>query len=542
MTAAVNPDDLLTATALPPQIERDANGLTIYRPDGATLRGFLHSNARVRIAQGPIRSGTSSMCCQEIWRRACEQAKGPDGIRRTRWCVVRNSYPDLQQSTIKTWLAWFPEGQFGRFLWSKPMVHHVRKGDVYAEVVFLALDKPEDVQKLMSTEWTGGWINEGQFIDKAVFDELTTRVGYYPALKDGGPTWSGVIVDMNAPAPDHWIALMTGKVPFPDEMGEEERRGYAWPEGWEFYEQPAALTEVIGPDGKTVVGYELNPLAENLRWIPKVNGRPLYLEAIKGKTKAWIDSRLMNRVVVYFDGEPIWPAFKRETHEAKVELRANPNYTLQVGLDFGRRPAAVFGQIINNRWVILDEIGMVDAGASVFAPRVKRFIKERFPDHYERYFDTSRSEAGRREVIRFWGDPKGNDKVQSDERTAYDIWQDKGMPVDPAPVKQNNIETRVETVAAILNEMVDGFVRLLVSPRCRTLVMGMAGGYHNSKVAQKAGELEPVKDRYADFCDALQYLLIGGGESRVLVGLAREGRGQPVKTNKGRRSLRRVRG
>ena len=49
-----------------PRIERDADGRPIYEPDGKVLRGFLLSNARVRIIRGPIRSGTSSACCMEI--------------------------------------------------------------------------------------------------------------------------------------------------------------------------------------------------------------------------------------------------------------------------------------------------------------------------------------------------------------------------------------------------------------------------------------------------------------------------------------------
>jgi hypothetical protein len=154
-----------------PQIERTAEGLPIYVPDGRVLRGFMKSSARVRIVRGPIRSGTSSMCCMEIWRRSCEQKQGADGYRRTRWAIVRNTYPDLQQSTVKTWLGWFPEKDFGRFIWSKPMVHTLRKGDVIIEVVFLALDKPEDVSKLRSTEFTGIWFNELEYIPK----EISTR-------------------------------------------------------------------------------------------------------------------------------------------------------------------------------------------------------------------------------------------------------------------------------------------------------------------------------------------------------------------------------
>jgi hypothetical protein len=530
------------ALPLPPTIERDEYGRIVYEPDGATLRGFMLSDARVRIIRGPIRSGTSSMCCQEIWRRACEQAPGPDGARRTRWAVVRNTYPDLQQSTVKTWLAWFPEKDFGRFLWSKPMVHTMRKGVVHCEVVFLALDKPEDVSKLRSTEWTGIWFNELEYIPKELFDEAESRAGYYPAIKDGGATWSGVMADMNAPSEDNWTVMMAGEVPLPDDMPADERQQYQWPESWHYFVQPTGLIEEFGADGKTVESYRINPKAENLHWIPKINGRPLYLETIKGKTKRWIDSRIMNRITAPVDGSPVWPQFVEETHVAKQALRFNPNYPLQVGLDFGRRPAAIFGQLINDRWAILGELYGTDEGASVFAPRVRRWIVENCPRLLGDDDEGEVDRAVRLGRLRLHGDPKGNDGVQTDDQTAYDVFQTFGLRVTAAPVKGNNIRTRIETVEAVLQGLRDGMPRFLLSPNCRKLKMAMAGGYHFKKGDFQ--KVEPHKDPqgYSDVADALQYLLIGGGEASVMVGRSRPDyqQGSSVQWHKGRKSLRRV--
>lgn len=485
-----------------PPIRRDANGLVVYRPDGATLRSFLTSSARVRIIRGPIRSGTSSACCQEIYRRACEQAPGPDGVRRTRWAIVRNTYPDLQRSTLKTWQAWFPERDFGRYIMSKPMIHILRKGDVYAEVEFLALDTPEDVSKLRSTEYTGMWFNEVEYTPKALFDEAESRVGYFPAVKDGGPTWSGVIADLNAPSMDHWLPLMTGEIPFPEEMGEEERASYRWPSTWEYFVQPPGLIEKFGPDGKTVVDYDINPDAENLQWIPKINGSPLYKETIKGKSKRWIDSRIMNRIVPPVLGTPVWPMFVVETHVARQALSFKPGWPLYVGLDFGRNPAAVFGQLVNDRWQILDELAASDVGASTFAPRVKRRLDQKFPGA----------------TVHLFGDPKGADKVQSDERTAYDIYASAGLTVKAAPVPTNSIKTRVEAVEFVLNGMRDGAPRFLVTPGCRLLIAAMSGGYHRSDTVGADGERDPKKDRYSDIADALQYMVLGAGEGRTMTG------------------------
>lgn len=522
-------------------LARDANGLIIYEPDGKVLRGFMLSDARVRIIRGPIRSGTSSMCCQEIWRRACGQAPGPDGVRRTRFGVIRNTYPDLQQSTVKTWQSWFPEKEFGRFIWSKPMVHVLRKGDVVCEVIFLALDKDEDVSKLRSTEWTGIWFNELEYIPKALFDEAESRVGYFPAKKDGGATWSGLFGDMNAPPEDNWVVMMAGEVPLPEDMPEDERRAYIWPDGWEYFVQPPGLIEEFGPDGKTIVGYRMNPAAENLKWLPLVNGKPLYLETIKGKSKRFIDSRIMNRITAPVAGTPVFPMFVEETHVVKVPLRYNPAWPLIAGLDFGRRPAAVFMQMIGERVQVIGELNGLDEGASIFAPRVRKWIVQNCPGLVDGDVDWSFEEAVKRGRLRLFGDPKGQDKVQSDESTAYDIFRAHGLPVTPAPVKQNSIQTRISAIENVLTTMRDGMPCCLISPNARKLKMALGGGYCWKKGDNQ--RIEPDKSNgYSDSPDAFGYGLLGAGVGAAMVGRSRPSLQppRPVQAFKARRNLRRV--
>jgi hypothetical protein len=521
---------------------RDGDGLVVYEPDGATLRGFMLSDARVRIIRGPIRSGTSSMCCQEIWRRACEQAPADDGVRRTRWAVVRNTYPDLEQSTVKTWLNWYPEKEFGRFIRSKPMVHTMRKAGVHCEVVFLALDKPEDVSKLRSTEWTGIWFNEFEYTEKALFDEAESRVGYYPPIKDGGATWSGVMGDMNAPSEDNWLVMMTGEVPLPEDMPEDERKQYQWPDGWDYFVQPPGLVEVFGPDGKTVVDYRLNPEAENLKWIPKVNGSPLYLETTKGKNKRWIDSRIMNRITAPVEGLPVLPMFVEETHVARQRLVYNANWPVFVGLDFGRRPAAVFGQLIVDRWQIIGELSGTDEGATTFAPRVRRWLMLNCPGLMDGDDETGALEALSGGRLKLFGDPKGQDGVQTDERTAYDVFRANGLTVIPAPVKANSIETRLGVWESVLNGMRDGMPRLLMTPDARKLKMALGGGYCWDK-GDFERKVPNKKNGYSDLPDAGGYMLLGAGEGALMVGRSRPGLvpAKPVKAFQGRRSLRRVR-
>src|SRR5438105_4240046 len=142
------------------RIKLDASGQKIYQPDGATLAAFLVDRAPVSIIRGPIGSGTSSASCMRMFLHACEADPWSDGIRRTRWGVIRNTFPQLSSTTLRTWLFWFPEELYGRVVRSKPMVHVVRVGDVEMEVFFAALDDEDSISNLRSLEVTGFWFNE----------------------------------------------------------------------------------------------------------------------------------------------------------------------------------------------------------------------------------------------------------------------------------------------------------------------------------------------------------------------------------------------
>src|SRR6516165_518404 len=104
---------LTFAFSLMPELEVDQHGNTIWRLDGAVLQSFMLSTAPVSILMGPIGSGKSVACFLRMWRHANEQHPGRAGIRRTRWAVVRNNYPALRTTTMRTFLDVFPERAFG---------------------------------------------------------------------------------------------------------------------------------------------------------------------------------------------------------------------------------------------------------------------------------------------------------------------------------------------------------------------------------------------------------------------------------------------
>ncbi len=61
-----------------------------------TLRRFHRGKAFYRGVMGPVGSGKSTAMCMEIMRRAREQRRSPDGTRRTRFAVIRNTYRELK--------------------------------------------------------------------------------------------------------------------------------------------------------------------------------------------------------------------------------------------------------------------------------------------------------------------------------------------------------------------------------------------------------------------------------------------------------------
>jgi hypothetical protein len=495
--------------------------MAVYEPDGVVLAEYFWDRGELAVIQGPIGSGTSTCSCHRIWALSCEQEPDFDGVRRSRWLIVRESYRQIKKTTLKTWLEWFPEHIWGELQRSEPMTHHLRKahpsGDgtfVDSEVIFLAIDSPETAEaEAASFEITGFFINEGQFGEKAVVDELLSRCGRYPSKRNGaGATWYGGMIDLNAPVEGHWIPYMRGDLPLPPEWSDEQRAEFTRPEGWNFYIQPPGLIEKR-VDGKIV--YQPNPKAENQRHLRKP-----YLEQIRGKRKEWIDRRVMNKVGIYTEGKAVYPDFHESEHVAPREMAALQGAPIIVGLDFGREPAAAFMQCVNGRWTLLVELIGENQSAQVFAPRVKRALAQHF--------------AGFK--AEFWGDPRGADKTQSTETTAYDIFMAHGMRVLPATT-DNNPEMRRSAVGAVLDRR-NGFQ---INPSCLVAKTGFAGGYHYPKIKGTGMFSErPRKNRFSHIVEAVENAILGGGEGDALVIAPTRARNAPSPPRRHHISLRRV--
>lgn len=438
-----------------------------------TAVAFHASDAFVRGVMGPIGSGKSVACVMEIISRAMRQAPDANRVRRTRWAVIRNTYPELTSTTIKTWMDWLPVAQCP-ITYSSPITGRFRVGlgdgtRLDCEVLFLALDLPKDVKKLLSLELTGAWINEARELDKIIIDTVTSRVGRFPAKMDGGPSWSGVIMDTNPPDDSHWWYRLA-----------EE----ACPAGWRFWRQPPALIR------RAEHHYEVNPAAENLKHQPL--GGEYWLRQVGGKTLEWIKVYLLGEYGTVLDGKPIYAgAWNDALHVAEVALL--PRQEVICGWDWGLTPACVVAQVsARGQLRVLEEVIGQDTGVRQFA---EGFV---LPLLQTRYRECPHTHIG---------DPAGRQRSQTDERTVFEELARLGLRV--MPTANNRPLARWEAVRHFLSRLVDGQPGLVLSPQCKVLRKGFNGGYR-FRPLQVSGETryseQADKNAYSHPHDALGYV------------------------------------
>lgn len=456
-----------------------------YEPGGPTIAEFHHAQDFVRGIRGPIGSSKSTACVIEILTRSAEQRPSPDGIRRSRWAVIRNSYPELKTTTIKTWTQWCP-AQYGRLTYDSPITHHIKIDDLDIEVFFMALDRPDDLKKLLSLEITGAWFNEVRECPKAIVDAMTGRVGRYPNKQmcpavpeenfDGGCTWSGIIMDTNPPDDQHWwYSLAEGDTP----------------EGWVFFKQPSGRSTE----------------AENLKNLPK----DYYKRIMAGKDPDWIKVYVDGEYGFVTEGKPVFPMYRDSIHCASTAFTPLPDLPILIGNDFGLTPAAILAQKTpSGRWLVFDEFVTEDCGITRFKSALRTYIATTYPAHAAWNFEG---------VGAAWGDPAGTARDQ-DERTAFDLMNaDKEMSWETKPAPTNDPMARREVVIGCLNRLVDGEPGILISPKCQMTRKGFSGGYHYQPIRSGNGELfhdTPRKNKFSHPHDALQALLLGGGEYYVV--------------------------
>jgi hypothetical protein len=458
-----------------------------FGASGETLNRLIASTKRGQIIVGPLGSGKTTTVIQKMLKLCLTQPVDRNGHRRSRWCAIRNTYPDLETTTIPDFREVFTD-DIGEFKHSNPPQFNA---DIplpdgtraIFQVWFIAMDQPDDVKKLRGFQLTGGWANEAKELPKSAIDMLDGRLGRYPKRQDlPKGYWHGIIGDTNAPDDDHWIA-------------EASRNP---PPGWEVFIQPGGLIKINGK-------WEPNPLAENLANLPE----NYYVNVRANKNADWIAVNLGNEFGTVRDGKPVHPDFSRQLHVSRVPLTPWPHLPIICGIDFGRTPAAAIFQIgINNesnakQVQVLDELVTEDMGARRFGKLLKDHLNNKY--------------AGFK--FHFHGDPAGEELTQADEQSPYDMLALSG--IDCLPAWTNDPVIRQNALDMFLTEVIKGVPSIIFDPECKTLTRGLEKGYHFRRLQVSGQERyhdRPSKNKFSHVVEGLHYGLLGEGEADALIG------------------------
>jgi hypothetical protein len=474
---------------------------------------FHASNKVVRGFLGPVGNGKSVTCINELHRLAVTQEPNFEGIRKTKWAIIRNTTLELRSTTLQTFRQWLPDDICTVTM--HPMIQAVvsyplQDGTkVDALFLFLALDRPDDVKKLLSLEITGAFINEAREIPFEVVKAARERIGRYPAQVDGytdrrtnsyrAPrdengnykpcTRKVLLMDTNPPDDDHWWYQLAEEGCLRDNKSPQARAEVE--RIFDFFRGPAPLI-------KEGDNYKPNPLAENIKFLP--GGYQYYLDMIAGNTEDHINVMVLGNYGTIRTGRPVYPQYNDRIHCDQEVTQIIEDLPIALGWDFGLTPSVVIGQLTNNGQMrILAELVAKSMG-------VRQFARDVVKPFLDRYF-------GGLEIAFSYGDPAGNNRGEGEGKTAIGILNDKfvnnddgdiiqplnmGFSTTPAPT--NDPTKRIDAVTSFLTKMTDGEPGMLLSKKCSILRKGFIGGYQYKRI-QVAGESryheKPDKNHYS---------------------------------------------
>lgn len=456
-----------------------------------TIEQFMLSQKYVRILAGPIGSGKSVACTHDLIAQGLEQQPNHEGIRKSRFLIVRNTADQLRSTTQKTVFDWIPDEIIDDWKVSlKELQLKMPLADgttALSEWMFIALDTPDDVRKALSLESTGLWGNESRELHPDVVDGLLMRVNRYPSMKDGGASRPGAIFDTNMPDIDSW---------WHDKMENP-------PPNWSIHIQPPAVLsmedyllkyeedpeEDLAGEAADGTEYAVNPACDNFKNL----AREYYPNTLIGKKLDFINVYLRSRYGRSLSGLPVYDTtFDPDFHIAEKEFApiTSDNYPITIGLDFGRTPAAVFMQM--NPWgqvVCLSEVVAHNMG-------LETFIKNKLKPHiYANY---------QRNALVVAADPSGWFKQQLGEVSPVDVLKKAGFKV--AKPATNLIEPRIQAVERLLSRYVDGHKPgMVVNKKCVVLVQGFRYGYRYKLNKKGVMDNKPDKNDFSHPHDGCQY-------------------------------------
>lgn len=375
----------------------------------------------------------------------------------------------MQDTTIKTFHQWFPPHLFGEYRQSDQSYQIQAFENCSVEVLYRALDRPDHLGNLLSLEVTGCWANESRELSWPIIEAIQGRVGRYPAQREGGPTWYGLFMDTNPPDVDSKL--------------------YDYFENHKHDPNYAAIFKQ--PSG-------LSPEAENLSNLP--GGRGYYEKMAIGKDPEYVKVYIHGEYGFVIDGRPVFTEYKDTVHCGECKpVSYEPVYR---GWDFGLTPSCVFAQVTpTGQFIVFDEMTSESMGIEQFSEEVITHCSQHYPDF--EWLDI--------------GDPAGEQRSQTDTKTAFQIMHSKGIMIEGG---MQSMAVRLESVRKPLTKLVAGQPGFRLHPRCKTLRKGFQGGYQFRRLQTSAEKYTtaPDKNQYSHPMDGLQYIctrIFGGGLTSI---------------------------
>lgn len=493
---------------------------------GKQCKKFVFIHSYLSAIMGPVGSGKSTGSILKILLYAMSIMPGKNGKRKSRWLVIRNTKPQLKNTTIKTFLEWIPDGVFGRFEKST-LTYYLDFDDVEAEIQFLALDDAKDMGKLLSLECTGIYFNELSEIDQDIYTRAQQRIGRYPSLKATGTKawWDlekvkqyGIIIDYERQYEDLEVKVDNKKYPLrmykmdcifsdtnPPLMGSYMQKMF----DKQLFndagvdENPPDFELFVQPDG-------MSPYAEN-----KKNLKSNYYEdIIKNSPKEVSDQMVYVKYGLGDTGLGVFRSHFKDDHIYKEnDLKGNALRTkflnqyhrIVIGIDFGLTPAICIGQVgTDGKLRVFDEVFCKGRTQEMHLKdfldlKVEPFLQKHYPFHFS---DKSR--------IIFCMDPAGLQRGQVKGDTAFRELKDRGYLVRPDST--NKLGERLGAVKEIFkktklatNNLIEQMFQ--ISATCSWMIAGFKGNYYYEKLKNSFQET-PCKNDYSHIQDAFQYLCV----------------------------------
>jgi len=334
-----------------------------YIPNATGLIAHNDHNF-VRVIMGPYGSGKTTWSLTEIVFRACAMPVWHSGRRRSRWGIVRNTSGELFSTTLASWIAWF-DGLGDIRKRQKPILTYEHSfndghGIVELELLFIALDRPEDVRKIKSLELTGCYINELSEVPQAAMQHMKGRVNRYPSkafCKE--PYWAGIIADTNPPEDDHWI------------FKDFEQNTY---DNHKLFKQPPGLIK------NEYDKWVRNPSADNVNNLPN----NYYEMLAEGQSSEFIKVFCLGEYGSVGFGKRVYPEFNPDFHAMDV-LSAIQGEPLLLGWDFGLCYSDDTDVLTDSGWKLFKDVDELNDLVATRNPLTKalEFTKINFKVEYD---------------------------------------------------------------------------------------------------------------------------------------------------------------